>query len=134
MVAALLLVFAVRIWVFSIYSVPADNLIKGWKQGDRVMVNRLVSAPLKRGDKVIYTDSVYDYMAQIQAIPGDTITLKSILAARSITSHVVGNREGLEFSLQPVAPVLIAVAVTDKRIKSIFGFVVHLFHDTSLFV
>ena len=76
MAAALLLVFAVRIWVFSIYSVPADNLIKGWKQGDRVMVNRLVSAPLKRGDKVIYTDSVYDYMAQIQAIPGDTITLK----------------------------------------------------------
>ncbi|MBQ2225019.1 MAG: signal peptidase [Prevotella sp.] len=76
MAAALLLVFAVRIWVFSIYSVPADNLIKGWKQGDRVMVNRLVSAPLKRGDKIIYTDSVYDYMAQIQAIPGDTITLK----------------------------------------------------------
>ena len=30
MAAALLLVFAVRIWVFSIYSVPADNLITGW--------------------------------------------------------------------------------------------------------
>ena len=72
--AALLLVFAIRIWVFSIYSVPADNLVQGWHKGDRVMVNRLASTPLKRGDKIIYTDSVYDYMAQIQAVPGDTIT------------------------------------------------------------
>ena len=74
--AALLLVFAIRIWVFSIYSVPADNLVQGWHKGDRVMVNRLASTPLKRGDKIIYTDSVYDYMALIQAVPGDTITLK----------------------------------------------------------
>ena len=71
MAAALLLVFAVRIWVFSIYSVPADNLIKGWKQGDRVMVNRLVSAPLKRGDKIIYTDSVYVTIGAVTTFGSD---------------------------------------------------------------
>ncbi len=74
LVAALLVVLAVRAYLFTIYTVPADvdsELIRG----DRVMVNRLSHAVLDRGDLVVFEQGA-DVIGRIEAMPGDTLSLE----------------------------------------------------------
>ncbi len=74
LVAALLVVLAVRAYLFAIYTVPTDvdsELIRG----DRVMVNRLAHAVLERGDLVVF-EQEENVIGRIEALPGDTLTLK----------------------------------------------------------
>ncbi len=77
LVAALLVMLAVRAYLFTIYTVPAD-VDAELTQGDRVMVNRVSHAPLDRGDLVVFTQQA-DVIGRIEALPGDTITLDSTL-------------------------------------------------------
>lgn len=72
---ALAVVLAVHRFAFTIYRVPAGNIAYGLHTGDRVMVNRLARPQISRGDYIVYTDSTADYLAQVTAVPGDTVVL-----------------------------------------------------------
>lgn len=45
------------------------------RKGNRVIVNRLSTITPKKGDFIVYTDSTYNYLAEIINLPGDTIAL-----------------------------------------------------------
>lgn len=70
---ATLLMLAIRAFAFTVYSVPADNIVKDYRQGDRVIVNRLARTAFNKGDHIVFTDSVDNFVGTIVALPGDTI-------------------------------------------------------------
>lgn len=73
LIVALALMLAVRAFVFTVYTVPAD-LSKDFRKGDRVMVNRLLRTHFDRGDVVIFGDSI-SLLGRIKAVPGDTLSI-----------------------------------------------------------
>lgn len=75
----LAIAFAVHAYVFTIYSVPENGLVAGLVSGSRVIVNRMADSAYEKGDVVVYTDSTFDYIGQIKAVPGDTVVLDSAL-------------------------------------------------------
>lgn len=79
LVVASLVMIAVRAFAFTVYSVPADRLVRDYRQGDRVIVNKLERAEFAKGDNIIFTDSTTDYLGTVVAIPGDTIYYKGKL-------------------------------------------------------
>jgi signal peptidase I len=66
---ALLIVIAVRTFVFAIYRVPAASVLR---QGDRIMVNMLAHGDYKRGELVVFGKQM-KRLGRIKAVPGDTI-------------------------------------------------------------
>lgn len=66
---ALLIVIAVRTYVFAIYRVPAASVLR---QGDRIMVNMLAHGDYKRGELVVFGKQM-KRLGRIKAVPGDTI-------------------------------------------------------------
>ncbi|MBM6991756.1 MAG: signal peptidase I [Prevotella sp.] len=68
---ALLIVFAVRAYAFTIYTVPLD-IHQMLRRGDRVMVNRLSQANPKVGDMVVFNRGV-QLIGRVEALPGDTV-------------------------------------------------------------
>ena len=67
--AAFLIVLAVRAFVFTVYKVPKTSLLKN---GDRVIVNRLARTDFKKNDVIVFGDCV-KLLGRIEALPGDTI-------------------------------------------------------------
>ncbi|WP_434502080.1 signal peptidase I [Prevotella sp.] len=67
--AAFLIVLAVRAFAFAVYKVPENSLLKN---GDRVIVNRLARSDFKKNDLIVFGDSV-NLLGRIEALPGDTI-------------------------------------------------------------
>ena len=63
---SLLLVWAVRTYAFTVFTVPAGGLPPQLKAGTRVIVNRIDCDFFNRGDVVVFTDSVFA-PAKIQA-------------------------------------------------------------------
>ena len=55
---SLLLVWAVRTYAFTVFTVPAGGLPPQLKAGNRVIVNRIDCDFFNRGDVVVFTDSV----------------------------------------------------------------------------
>ncbi len=92
---ALLLVWAVRTYVFTVFSVPPGGLPPQLKGGNRVIVNRIDCDVLKLGDLVVFSDSVSClqkkkgaktkrvissqafFIGRIEKLPGDTISIDS---------------------------------------------------------
>ncbi len=70
---ALIIVFAVRAYAFTIYTVPTD-ITTMLKRGDRVMVNRLSHASPKVGDLVVFHHHG-ELIGRVEALPGDTVRL-----------------------------------------------------------
>ena len=77
-VIALLLVFIVRRWMFTLYLVSVEKGSKTTQNTELVMVNKLPLDPIQRGDKVLM-HCKNRYIGQIVALPGDTITIEKQL-------------------------------------------------------
>ena len=92
---ALLLVWAVRTYAFTVFSVPAGGLPPLLKAGNRVIVNRIDCDIFRQGETVVFTDSAVCmpssgkssrkgntatevfFIGNIEKLPGDTISIDS---------------------------------------------------------
>ena len=71
---AIVILFAVRAYAFTIYTVPAD-LASVLKKGDRVLVNRMARDSFSRGDLVVFQRQGA-HVGRIVNLPGDTVVLQ----------------------------------------------------------
>ena len=82
---SLLLVWAVRTYAFTVFTVPAGGLPPHLEEGNRVIVNRIDCDFFNRGEVVVYADSVAlplrkqviveYFIGQIEKLPGDTLRI-----------------------------------------------------------
>ena len=74
---SLLLVWAVRTFAFTVFTVPAGGLPPQLKAGNRVIVNRIDCDFFNRGEVVVFRDSVSEayFIGRIEKQPGDTIRI-----------------------------------------------------------
>lgn len=93
---SLLLVWAVRTFAFTVFTVPAGGLPPQLKAGTRVIVNRIDCDFFDRGEVVVFTDSVFApvknqgqsqvrkfvskayFIGRIEKLPGDTIRIDTV--------------------------------------------------------
>ena len=105
---SLLLVWVVRTYAFTVFTVPAGGLPPQLKAGNRVIVNRIDCDFFNRGDVVVFTDSVFApvkkqaqsqagnqgqslaqsqprkfvseayFIGRIEKLPGDTILIDTV--------------------------------------------------------
>ena len=85
---SLLLVWAVRTYAFTVFTVPAGGLPPQLKAGNRVIVNRIDCDFFNRGEVVVFRDSVtYQrrkivaeayFIGRIEKLPGDTIRIDTV--------------------------------------------------------
>ena len=85
---SLLLVWAVRTFAFTVFTVPAGGLPPQLKAGNRVIVNRIDCDFFNRGEVVVFRDSVtYQrrkivaeayFIGRIEKLPGDTIRIDMV--------------------------------------------------------
>ncbi len=92
LVLALLLAWAVRTYVFTVFTVPQGGLPPQLEEGNRVIVNRMDCDNFGRGDIIVFADSVVIqrknqrrkitldvfYVGRIEKMPGDTITVDTL--------------------------------------------------------
>lgn len=86
---SLLLVWVVRTYAFTVFTVPAGGLPPQLKAGNRVIVNRIDCDFFNRGDVVVFRDSVtYQrrkivaeayFIGRVEKQPGDTIRIDTVL-------------------------------------------------------
>ena len=84
----MLLVWAVRTFAFTVFTVPAGGLPPQLKAGNRVIVNRIDCDFFDRGEVVVFRDSVtYQrrkivaeayFIGRIEKLPGDTIRIDTV--------------------------------------------------------
>ena len=92
----MLLVWAVRTYAFTVFTVPAGGLPPQLKAGNRVVVNRIDCDFFNRGEVVVFTDSVFApvenqgqsqvrkfvskayFIGRIEKLPGDTILVDTV--------------------------------------------------------
>lgn len=86
---SLLLVWAVRTYAFTVFTVPAGGLPPHLEEGNRVIVNRIDCDFFNRGEIVVYADSValplrnqrrknvfmVYFIGRINKLPGDTLRI-----------------------------------------------------------
>ena len=86
---SLLLVWAVRTYAFTVFTVPAGGLPPHLEEGNRVIVNRIGCDFFNRGEIVVYADSValpllnqrrknvfmVYFIGRIDKLPGDTLRI-----------------------------------------------------------
>ena len=89
---SLLLVWAVRTYAFTVFTVPAGGLPPHLEEGNRVIVNRIDCDFFNRGDVVVFRDSVtYQrrnqrrkivaeayFIGRVEKQPGDTIRIDTV--------------------------------------------------------
>ena len=89
---SLLLVWVVRTYAFTVFTVPAGGLPPQLKAGNRVIVNRIDCDFFNRGDVVVFRDSVtYQrrnqrrkivaeayFIGRVEKQPGDTIRIDTV--------------------------------------------------------
>ena len=103
---SLLLVWVVRTYAFTVFTVPAGGLPPQLKAGNRVIVNRIDCDFFNRGDVVVFTDSVFAsvknqgqkqagtqsqaqpqarkfvseayFIGRVEKLPGDTIRIDTV--------------------------------------------------------
>lgn len=86
---SLLVVWAVRTYAFTVFTVPAGGLPPHLEEGNRVIVNRIDCDFFNRGEIVVYADSValplrnqrrknvfmVYFIGRIDKLPGDTLRI-----------------------------------------------------------
>ena len=93
---SLLLVWVVRTFAFTVFTVPAGGLPPQLQAGNRVIVNRIDCDFFNRGEVVVFTDSVFApvenqgqsqvrkfvskayFIGRIEKLPGDTILVDTV--------------------------------------------------------
>ena len=88
---AIVILFAVRAYAFTIYTVPAD-LASVLRKGDRVLVNRMARDSFSRGDLVVFQRQGA-HVGRIVNLPGDTVVLQG---ATYVVSSVCCTRCGCD--------------------------------------
>lgn len=68
----ILVIFIVRTYAITIYTVPNTIAQPALKAGDRVMVNKLVRDSFQVGDIIVFCKG-QNFIGQIKAVPGDTV-------------------------------------------------------------
>ncbi len=71
---AVAVMWGVRTYLFTIYTVPKTVVDQHLRAGDRVLVNRLSRTDFTVGDRVVYGDK-NQFIGQIVAVPGDTVRI-----------------------------------------------------------
>lgn len=100
----MLLVWAVRTFAFTVFTVPVGGLPPQLQAGNRVIVNRIDCDFFNRGDVVVFTDSVFApvkkqaqsqagsqaqpqarkfvseayFIGRVEKLPGDTILIDTV--------------------------------------------------------
>ena len=92
----MLLVWVVRTFAFTVFTVPAGGLPPQLKAGNRVIVNRIDCDFFNRGEVVVFTDSVFApvknqgqsqvrkfvskayFIGRVEKLPGDTILVDTV--------------------------------------------------------
>ena len=69
----LLVMLAVRAWVFTIYHVTTSDLHPEVRKGDRMIVNRL-GCTYDKGKYVVFGDKDA-FIGKVLAVPGDTVSI-----------------------------------------------------------
>ena len=90
---SLLLVWVVRTFAFTVFTVPAGGLPPQLKAGNRVIVNRIDCDFFNRGEVVVFRDSVFApdknqgqsqvrkfvseayFIGRVEKLPGDTVRI-----------------------------------------------------------
>ena len=72
---SLLLVWVVRTFAFTVFTVPAGGLPPQLQAGNRVIVNRIDCDFFNRGDVVV---SEAYFIGRIEKLPGDTILIDTV--------------------------------------------------------
>ena len=90
---SLLLVWVVRTFAFTVFTVPAGGLPPQLKAGNRVIVNRIDCDFFNRGEVVVFTDSVFApvenqgqsqvrkfvskayFIGRVEKLPSDTVRI-----------------------------------------------------------
>ena len=90
---SLLLVWVVRTFAFTVFTVPAGGLPPQLQAGNRVIVNRIDCDFFNRGDVVVFRDSVFApdknqgqsqvrkfvseayFIGRVEKLPGDTVRI-----------------------------------------------------------
>ncbi len=90
------LVWAVRTFAFTVFTVPAGGLPPQLKAGNRVIVNRIDCDFFNRGEVVVFRDSVFApdknqgqsqvrkfvskayFIGRVEKLPGDTILVDTV--------------------------------------------------------
>ena len=90
---SLLLVWAVRTYAFTVFTVPAGGLPPQLQAGNRVIVNRIDCDFFNRGEVVVFRDSVFApdknqaqsqvrkfvskayFIGRVEKLPGDTVRI-----------------------------------------------------------
>ena len=90
---SLLLVWAVRTYAFTVFTVPAGGLPPHLEEGNRVIVNRIGCDFFNRGEIVVYADSV--------ALPIRNQGLNQSLNQSRSQGRSQGLNQGLNQSLNP---------------------------------
>ena len=93
---SLLLVWVVRTFAFTVFTVPAGGLPPQLKAGNRVIVNRIDCDFFNSGEVVVFTDSVFApvenqgqsqvrkfvskayFIGRVEKLPGDTILVDTV--------------------------------------------------------
>ena len=93
---SLLLVWVVRTFAFTVFTVPAGGLPPQLKAGNRVIVNRIDCDFFNRGEVVVFRDSVFApdknqaqsqvrkfvskayFIGRVEKLPGDTILVDTV--------------------------------------------------------
>ena len=85
---SLLLVWVVRTYAFTVFTVPAGGLPPQLKAGTRVIVNRIDCDFFNRGEVVVFRDSVTyqrrkrvfesHFIGRIEKLPGDTLRIDTV--------------------------------------------------------
>ena len=93
---SLLLVWVVRTYAFTVFTVPAGGLPPQLQAGNRVIVNRIDCDFFNRGEVVVFRDSVFApdknqgqsqvrkfvseayFIGRIEKLPGDTIRIDTV--------------------------------------------------------
>ena len=70
---ALLIVLTVRAYAFTVYTLPTD-IGQMFRQGDRVLVNRLSRPACRKGDLILFEQDGRR-IGRVDALPGDTIRI-----------------------------------------------------------
>lgn len=73
---AIAIVFVLHTFVISFFTVTSNDFYPVYSIGKRVVVNKLARKDCHFGDFLVYTDSVHNYLSQVEALPGDTILHK----------------------------------------------------------
>ena len=95
LVLALLLAWAVRTYVFTIFTVPQGGLPPHLKAGNRVIVNRIDCENFSRGETIVFDDTVALQPSSLSSSQSSSQPSSKASNRASATAYFIGTIEKL---------------------------------------